>query len=267
MGPGKLRCTLKKMHVQKIHDLIKNYVAQYPETHPVETGWQAPLLGVASAFDPLFERYKKIINLRHALPQELLPGAQSVIVFYIPFERELHKTNCSTDLYCSRKWAVAYIETNQLLADAAVYLQAVLEAGGHQAALVPPTHNFNKKTLLSGWSHRHAAFAAGLGRLGHHNLLITEKGCTGRLGSLVTDQVLEPSRRPEKEYCLHKAGYTCLKCVERCRFEALFPDRYDRFACYRQCRLNDRKYADLGLTEICGKCTALVPCSTMIPVK
>lgn len=224
-------------------------------------------MGIASARDPLFERYKEIIHMRHALPQELLAGARSVIVFYIPFEKGLHKTNFSTDPYCSRKWAVAYVETNQLLADVTVYLKTELETRGHKAALVPPTHNFNKKTLLSDWSHRHAAFSAGLGRLGHHNLLITEKGCTGRLGSLVTDLVLEPSQKPDKEYCLHKAGHTCLKCVERCRFKALFSDRYDRLACHRQCRLNDRKHAGLGLTEICAKCTAMVPCSTLDPVK
>ncbi len=255
------------MHIQKIRALIHDFVKHYPETHTVETGWQTPLLGVASAWDPLFEYFKKIIHRGHALPEELLDGARSVIVFYIPFDKNLHKTNFSADHTCSRDWAVAYVETNRLLADATVYLKVELEARGHRAAFIPPTHNFNKQTLLSDWSHRHAAFAAGLGRFGHHNLLITEKGCTGRLGSLVTDLVLESTKKPGKEFCLHEAGYACLKCVERCSYEALFSDGYDRFACHRQCRLNARTHADLGLTEICGRCTAMVPCSTCIPVK
>ena len=48
-------------------------------------------------------------------------------------------------------------------------------------------------------------------------------------------------------------------------FGALQPDSFDRYACHAQCRSNDARYSDLGRVEICGKCTALVPCSTINP--
>jgi epoxyqueuosine reductase QueG len=120
---------------------------------------------------------------------------------------------------------------------------------------------------MSDWSHRHVAYAAGIGRFGSHNLIITEKGCSGRLGSFVTDLKLEPSPRSENERCLHKAGLDCLKCVERCDYEALYVDRFDRRACYRQLLVNDRYHSDLDLTDVCGKCAAMVPCSVHNPVK
>ena len=142
-----------------------------------------------------------------------------------------------------------------------------MEAHGHKVAVVPPTHNFDEKILMSNWSHRHMAYVAGIGRFGHHNLLITEKGCTGRLGSFVVDVELTPTSTDHGEFCLHKAGFECLKCVERCQYNALFAERYDRFACHTQCKLNDKYHKDLGLVEICGKCTAMVPCSTLNPVQ
>jgi epoxyqueuosine reductase QueG len=253
------------MDIKDVRELIRDYTAQYPKRKSVRTLWQEPLVESASAADPLFMDFKKIIHSGHLTPQELLPGAESVIAFYLPFEKDLHRENHREKFYCSRSWAVAYVETNRLIADITFFLKKELERVGRRAALIPATHNFDKSTLKSDWSHRHAAFTAGLGRLGFHNLLITEKGCTGRLGSLVTDLELPPSPRPSQEYCLHKAGQTCLKCVARCTYGALEAGGYDRFSCYAQCRSNDSRYPDLSLTEICGKCAALVPCSTAAP--
>ena len=57
-----------------------------------------------------------------------------------------------------------------------------------------------------------ALIAAGLGRLGLNNWLITEKGCCGRLGTFVTEAFFSPTLRPEQEFCLQKAGYRCSAC-------------------------------------------------------
>jgi len=253
------------MHRERVERWIGDYISGYPDHISVETRWLSPLVGVASARDPLFKTFQSVIHGGHLLPQDLLPEARSVIVFYVPFTEMLHRENYREECHCSRSWAVAYIETNRLIADTATHLKEKLAERGHTAALIPPTHNFDRSTLMSDWSHRHAAYAAGLGRFGFHNLLITPRGCTGRLGSLITDLELEPSPIQEQEFCLHKAGKTCQKCVERCEFGALRPEGFDRFACYRQCRANDGYYSDLPLTEICGKCAAMVPCSIVNP--
>jgi hypothetical protein len=34
-------------------------------------------------------------------------------------------------------------------------------------------------------------------------MLITEKGCNGRFGSLITSAKLKPSEKPDYEYCLY----------------------------------------------------------------
>jgi len=250
-----------------IERLIVDYVVQYPSLKKVATRWLTPLFGVASVHNPLFHQFKEIIHPHHLTPKDLLSEARSVVAFYIPFDRELHRENFREDRYCSRSWAIAYIETNLLISDTTIHVKNELEAHGHRVAVVPPTHNFDEKTLMSNWSHRHMAYVAGIGRFGHHNLLITEKGCTGRLGSFVIDLELTPTPSDQSEFCLHKRGFKCLKCVERCQYDALLTERYDRFACHRQCQINDNYHAELELVDICGKCSAMVPCSTTNPVQ
>jgi epoxyqueuosine reductase QueG len=250
-----------------IERLIVDFVSQYPTAKKVETQWLRPLVGFASAAHPLFDRFKDIIHADHLTPKELLPEAKSVVAFFIPFRPELQRENYREEHHCSRSWAVAYIETNQLISDTTAHVKKEVATQGIKAADVPPTHNFDEQTLMSNWSHRHMAYVAGIGQFGQHNLLITEKGCTGRLGSFVLDFALTPTPSDSSENCLHKAGFECLKCVDRCQYDALFEDRFDRFACHRQCKGNDRFHEDLGLVEICGKCASMVPCSTANPVQ
>ncbi len=248
-------------------EMIVGLVASYRRRRGVETTWRDPLVGFASAEDPRFDQFKEIIQSTHTTPLEILPGAKSVVAYFVPFSHKLHKENHEAGVYCSRSWAVAYVETNRLIFNINEYIRTTLESKGHRVALIPPTHNFDQETLMSDWSHRHVAYTAGIGRLGHHNLIITEKGCTGRLGSLVTDLDLEPSPVSLEEFCLQKAGIDCLKCVDRCQYDALFADRYDRHACYRQCMVNDEYHRALDLTDVCGKCCAMVPCSVTNPVR
>jgi epoxyqueuosine reductase QueG len=254
------------MNNTTIERIIKDFVTSYRQ-RKVETMWGEPIIKFASADDPLFDQFKRIIRSTHATPRELLPGAKSVVAYFLPFPPRVNRENFETKGYCSRSWAVAYLETNQLISDINEQLKSELVASGHRTTLIPATHNFDQENLMSDWSHRHVAYVAGIGRFGVHNLIITEKGCTGRLGSLVTDLALEQSPRPNEEFCLHKAGTECLKCVERCQYHALYADRFDRHACYRQCQVNDRHHSNLGLTDVCGKCSAHVPCSVTNPVK
>ena len=250
-----------------IESMIKDLIASYGRGGEVETTWREPIVGFAAADNPLFDQFKEVVRPTHAAPGELLPGAKSVIAYFIPFSKELHRQNFEAGWYCSRSWAVMYTETNRLISEINAHLRNELASQGYQTVLIPPTHNFDKQTLMSDWSHRHVAYAAGIGRFGVHNLLITARGCAGRVGSVVTDLPLRPSLLPRDEFCLHRAGMDCLKCVERCQYGALLADQYDRHACYRQCLANDQYHQDLDLTEVCGKCAAMVPCSVTNPVK
>jgi epoxyqueuosine reductase QueG len=250
---------------QAIRSEIEGIVARRHEERRTATRWLAPLAGFASAADPLFAASKQAVSPTHAMPVDLLPGARTVIVWFIPFERSVALSNIPGST-ASRAWAAAYVETNVLLAAIGARLVEFLQTRGHAASSPPPTHQFDRIRLVSDWSHRHAAVAAGLGAFGHHNMLITAAGCCGRLGSLVTTLAVEPDARFGGEACLQKSGASCLRCVGRCVNDALHADGFDRFRCYEQCLANGVEHRSLGTADVCGKCLAGVPCSFTDPV-
>jgi len=246
---------------------IVQFVRGYGEKVPVVTKWKKPLVGFASADDPLFSKLKEVVRPSHALPRDLLSSARSVVAFFIPFESALQKENVHAGFYPARSWAVAYVETNRLISELAEYLKNLLEAEGSRAAFAPPTHNYDPAVLMSDWSHRHIAFVAGLGRFGLNRWLITEKGCCGRFGSLVTEATFSSTPRPGQEFCLHFGGTAeCSVCVDHCIYDALFIDRFDRHACNQHLLKNEGYFSDLETSDVCGKCGCGLPCSTRNPM-
>jgi epoxyqueuosine reductase QueG len=250
---------------EAIQKTVSGFVSRYQRDRRTTTAWREPIVGLASASDPVFETLRAVVSPTHALPVDLLAKAKTVVVFFLPFNKETMKNNVSGRM-SSREWATAYLETNRLIQDLCDLMRAELEDRGHAAAVTPATHNFDPKKLVSDWSHRHVAYTAGLGRFGLNNMLITSKGCCGRLGSLVTTAEIEPDPRPEREACLYRHEGSCMKCVERCVNDALFETRFDRFKCYAMCLENEALHRALGQADVCGKCLVGVPCSRIDPV-
>ena len=250
---------------EKIRHEIESFVAAWGQRQGTATQWEKPLVGFAGASDPLFVELKSVASPTHALPGDLLPGARTVIAFFLPFEKSVPLSNVA-GVPASRRWAQGYIETNALIGAVTSHMKHYLESRGHAVAVTPATHNFDAERLVSDWSHRHVAFAAGLGRYGQNNMLITARGCCGRLGSFVTDASLLPDARAEAEACLHRHDGSCLRCVERCVNQALFADRFDRKQCYAMCLRNGTAFREMGKADVCGKCLVGVPCSFTNPV-
>ncbi|HWP98014.1 MAG TPA: epoxyqueuosine reductase [Syntrophomonadaceae bacterium] len=249
-----------------IENHIRDYVKSYPEMRNTQTIWEDPLVAVADARDPMFHDLKKTVSPSHQLPQNLLAHAVSVICYFLPFARDVSQSN-GPGPFCSDSWAYAYLETNQLVNDLNSFLQEEFNNLGYQIASTQATHNFNEKTLLSDWSHRHVAVIAGLGTLGLHRMLITEKGCCGRLGSLITDMPLVPTSRPSIPACLYQFNNSCYRCIKNCSFDALQEIDFHRFKCYDNLLNNAEFHKEKGFVDACGKCLCHIPCSTGDPVK
>lgn len=221
--------------------------------------YREPLFGYANAHDPLFQYYQTLITPSHLTPMDILPEARSVLSFFLPFKKEITQNNRSGEL-ASSEWAEVYIKTNRLISQICVELQKTLLHHGVRFAFQPPTYVFDTERLIAAWSHKHIAYACGLGTFGRNHLLITEKGCGGRLGSGVLDIDLEPSRRTEKVHsCLYDSNH-CQYCAKICPVNALSDSEFKRRPCYEQCQLNNQHYAALDSCEVCGKCVT-GPCS------
>jgi epoxyqueuosine reductase len=230
------------------------------------TEYRQPLVGFAPADDPRFADLRRVVHPAHMLPSDLLPGARSVVSFFLPFAPWVVEANAGHREAVAREWAVAYVETNALIGQITSHLIAALAERGIAAAAKPATHNFDPQTLLSRWSHKSVAVIAGLGSYGLNQMVITDAGCAGRFGSLVLDvgeQHAAPYVDPteSRERCLYFADGSCLECVMRCPVNALdASEPLDKQRCYQHLLGVAHEYRDLGLADVCGKC-AIGPCS------
>jgi len=258
----------KENHIQSDYALQPEYVGT-----PI---FEAPLMGCAAADDPLFAHMKQrkdIYGPTLRLPEEWLPGAVSVVSFFLPFSRAIRDSNRDDLSRPSDLWLHGRIEGQAFLDRAAVYLAELLrEAGG--AVVVPagdPAFSVirdparaerGEPPYVSNWSERHAAFTAGLGTFSLSKHLITQKGVCGRFGSVITDLPLPVTPRPYTdpyEYCTF-----CGACRKRCVVNAIGPQEKDNRICSDfQHGIRERFAPRYG----CGKCQIAVPCSTRIPRK
>ena len=255
-----------KLIKHKITDIICSFVFEYAEQNNLKTAFRKPLVKFADADDPIFEEFKTAAGSEHALPAELLADAKTVIAYFIPLAEDVVNSNIEGKM-SSHKWAQAYLDLNQLINNLDRHIKSEINKMGGKAVLIPTRIDFDKETFKNYWSHRHAAYAAGLGKFGLNKMLITEQGCCGRFASLITNLKIEASERKEKEYCLYKAGEDCSICVDRCVTGALQIDSFDGQKCYDMLLLNDIYHSDLlKATEVCGKCCVGLPCSLEDPV-
>ena len=255
--------------VDELREFAQAFVAAEPKRLGAEGWWRTPLLATAPV-DSRFDQLPQIAADDHVLPKDLLASARSVIVFFIPFKKDLVKENRKGDRPC-QSWGRAYVQTNDLIGRLTQALGDLLAKRGFKSGLTPATHNFDEVKLMARWSHKHVAHLVNLGRFGIHHMLITPVGSTGRLGSLVTEAELGDHPLIETaEACLLKAGKSCGQCIKACPVEALSEDGFDRRHCWDRLTENQRAleyFADLPeSTHVCGKCVALMPCSFKNPV-
>lgn len=266
----------------------QNYVTPEDAICPELAGmrlYDAPIFGFASARDSLFTaEFKKpgVIHPEYLSPEEWLPGAKTVISFFLPFTADVKRSNLALhdEPYepglpqrCSTPWLHARIEGQLFVNCVSDYIQSLLEAEGYRT--VCPTTSGKLRMItptIPTWSERHAAYAAGLGTFGLSRGLITEKGMAGRFGSVITDAELVPTARPYSspfEYCV-----MCGACMRRCPSEAIDVSRgvvlgKDQSICGPY--VSGSKLPPHGPHQRrrygCGKCQVGVPCADGIPQK
>jgi len=244
------------------------------------TKYREPVVGYSSASDPLFLKIKDVTVPNHYLPQDFLKEARTVISIFLPFSEEIIKGNYSGK-NASKEWAIAYTETNGLLDRLCSDLAGELEKHEYNAVGIKTTHHlshakkerYSYDELFDRWSQRHVGYISGIGKFGLNNLIITIRGCAGRIGSIVTSAYIPPTKRdtePE-EYCLVKRGQHCYKCVDNCPVKVIKRDdaQFDRVGCMnflvKQRKYQEKTYGLIEGTQTCGKCAVNIPCEDRIP--
>lgn len=86
----------------------------------------------------------------HLMPEAILAGVIVVVVYFLPFTRELAATNCSGTL-ASPAWARAYAETNALFAELNDLLVDLIRSRGGMAVVPGAAAGFAGESLMSRW--------------------------------------------------------------------------------------------------------------------
>jgi len=220
-----------------------------------------PLVGFSSAHDPRYPKLKQIIGPWHLNPVEILPDAESVISYFVPFTKpvvgEPKKVIDGSPL-----WGEAYVVINSYFAEISETIASYLISLGYSATAIPATHTYDPKTIECKWSHRSAAHAAGLGSFGANRMLITAKGSGGRFCTVITSAKLKANETQAQNRCLNAKNGSCGKCFEICPVRALQPGLFEKFVCQSVTDRNRELNKDipiLGEADTCGKCISVCP--------
>ena len=238
---------------------ISDFILEYCRRVGTESIWREPIVGLADAESPLFPELRIVAYRGHRVPQDYLPGARTVISYFLPFEPSVAGGNVGGDAP-SRGWADAYKVTNAMAAELNRRIADGVEGLGF-SAVVPEDAGVIVDGTYSVWSQRHVARIAGLGSFGMNNMLITESGCCGRFFSVITDVPCVHDRPFTGERCLHRLDGSCGRCMSVCPMQAISDEGFDRTACGGRCESN----MDILGADVCGKCVVGMPCTSGDP--
>jgi epoxyqueuosine reductase QueG len=228
-----------------------------------------PLVGVASAGDPLFEKLAEpgVVGPIHTLPRYWLPEAASVVSYFLPFSKEIKRAYVPGLDLPPLEWVSGRLNGEMFNNVLRMALTILLEKAGGRAVAPCLRADYKAVNWLPMWSERHVAHVAGLGTFGLHAGLLTTLGAAGRIGSVVTDIPLRPLERPYEsafEYCPFFTG-GCGACLKRCPVGAIGPEGKDHAVCvsFEAERIRPA-YKGFGYHS-CGFCQNNLPCSDGLP--
>jgi len=243
-------------------NIISEEIAVSPEAAGLKI-FEDPIFAFGSADDEWFLNLKDgDANLRGLmLPAEWLPGAKTVISYFLPFGEAVKDSNKKDYKMPSAGWLHGRIEGQNFLLEFSRFLYSKLNDAGYKSLVPGLDHRFKTKGFTSNWSERHVSYVCGLGTFGLSKGIITEKGMAGRLGSIITELKLEPGIKKYKdvyEYCT-----LCGNCAINCPVDAISVEEGKD---HRKCSdfldtVREKHKTRYG----CGKCQVSVPCEKGIP--
>ena len=229
--------------------------------------YKRPVFSIGSADDPGFNelRIPNVVGPHHKLPSEWLPGAKTVICFFLPFEERIVESNKKDPEIPSLEWVMTRVDGQQHILALGGYIRDKLIEEGYQAVtpqlddafVMHPGPQFEDGIpgYSSNWSERHVGYVTGLGTFGLSTNFISKAGCAGRLISIVTNWDITPDEKDYKD----RLGYCnqCRACIKKCYGNAYTEEGKDHALCGKQI---GKVCADLRPRYGCGKCQSGIPC-------
>ena len=186
-------------------------------------------------------------------PHVIFPEARSVVVIGLPIALPILETSPSIFYH------ELYKNVNALL-DQYTYRLALYLTGKGFPSIYVPRDGYGHISLLKDkpiafFSHRHAAYLAGLGSFGVSNMILTrEHGPRVRFGAVFTSAELPGDPVLKEQLCVR-----CMRCVKICPVDALRRKDYpygltDKRACAERNELLAERFV-----SPCGFCIKVCP--------
>ena len=190
-------------------------------------------------------------------PQSIYPEAKTVVVIGLPVQLPIVET--APSIY----YHELYNTVNALLDEKAYEISNFLTEKGYPSIYLPRDGYGDIDVLLEKplafFSHKYAAYLAGLGSIGLNNVILTpEYGPRVRFTSIFTTAPIEPEVPNINDLCTR-----CMRCVLECPVNALhplkedlkyFPPPMDKL----KCALRSKKLRK-ELRAPCGICIKVCP--------
>ncbi|MDR1382723.1 MAG: hypothetical protein LBJ67_02575 [Planctomycetaceae bacterium] len=269
---------------EKLIQAIKEFVMNDKENWFNETNdrfFDEPIIQFASADNPLFCDYKKIIGSEHLTPKEAYETAfgkdsfhnGTVISVVLPINKKIRESNRKQKVWPSKEWMLNRTFGDGIIKKVALFMESLLSGMGYKAVSPYMASWFKTYRTPTGpssiWSERHIAYAAGLGTFSLNDGFITEKGMAIRLISVVTSLIIEADIIKAKEYtenCFFCSKNKCGACIDRCPVNAITKKGHDKIKCYQYVYGEDSSKlavsygGDAKAGSGCGLCQTGVPC-------
>lgn len=153
-------------------------------------------------------------------PKTLLPNFHSVIAFGIAMNRG------ALEAWFSKRTRRPMVLQDRLATEEldriSLHLSRWLERQGHKTVFVSQNGYYNAMRGRPDFSHKHAAVAAGLGRLGlSSNFVHTQFGASVHISSVITEAELSPDPLVSDE---DNPCHRCKTCLQICPEQAMNPE-------------------------------------------
>lgn len=279
---------------RKIYDVIYD-VFDSLETNnfatigkPDAAMFERPLIGVAAGDDPYYEFLKSHIGEFHWSPQEVfalkykdVPDSSClrVISLVFPQTEETKNMQNTAKVFPCDNWVVSRGEWEPMMGEFASKVEGAFDRMGIRSAALDLRSEFHRQDsenlgIASVWSHRHSAFAAGLGTFGLNDGFISERGIAVRITSIVIEADIDITPRGDighYDWCLYYSKGICGACIKRCPVSAISKENgHDKDSCL--------EYEDYAIEHYwpehiergdyifgCGLCQSRVPCRDRRP--
>ena len=269
--------------IKFVNESIENSLGE----NIIERAWDSPLVGFSKGDDELYYKLKEDIGEFLWTPQEIFikaypelavqPNELSVISWILPQTEKTKAEQRCDKIHPTERAVLARTKGEDFNIKIGKYLIDLLANEGIKA--VAPAQSLfwdgrksEKYGFASTWSERHVAYISGLGTFSLTDALITPLGAAVRIGSVVVNALIPPTKRQYtkyNEYCLFYSKGACMKCAERCPAKAISKNGHDKIKCMEYLRNIASKHSKQAYnieSVYCGICIFGTPCESNIPL-